>query len=178
MESLKAQCNLHENPKKNNPGRKRNNRDEKVAKELTEHERTEKTLLACMLAGKDAFYGIQRNPFYSKFNIFDSGSYAKCTHMLGEAYSISCEPDVKKLISSMDAADAELVIMAYEERSAISDPLITGMQCLKRLALRELESKAYETAQALKAQKDPEGRAELKTKLQELFRYINDIKKP
>ena len=37
-------------------------------------------------------------------------------------------------------------------------------------------SKAYETAQALKAQKDPEGRAELKTKLQELFRYINDIK--
>ena len=55
MESLKAQCNLHENPKKNNPGRKRNNRDEKVAKELTEHERTEKTLLACMLAGRMRF---------------------------------------------------------------------------------------------------------------------------
>ncbi len=178
LESLKAQCSLHESPKKNNPGRKRNNRDEKVAKELTEHERIEKTLLACMLSGKDAFYAIQCSPFYSRFNIFGSGPYAKCIHMLAEAYSVSCEPDVKKLISSMDAVDAELVIMAYEEHSAISDPLATGTQCLKRLALKEVESKAYETAQALKAEKDSKVQAELKSKLQELFRYINDIKKP
>ena len=132
--------------------------------------RAETALLSAMLASREA---AETAVSQDAMALMTTKAYRALANGIIAAYAMESEPNVAAIMAGMDATDAALAGAALREDVALSEPIQTVADCIRRIRRYDINQRIQELTQSLSdPQLSKEEKTACLTKIQNLNREI------
>lgn len=173
-ETLKEQGERPGKQEKNSNPAPRNNREVKEPGVVTERDRLEGLLLACICSGKPAFSSL----ISEAAPLIAEPAFAELLDQLGGAYASGGSADTAVLMSRLSPGSAETVAMALSAAgdAAEKDAAKLGADCIRTLRRLDAEDELKRVSESFSPAVGDEERARLNKRMSELMNTIRSLK--
>lgn len=145
LDAVEAQCGLVKPVETNNTAKNRNTRNKIREAKVTEPDRIEQTLLACMQASRE-------NTTYAAERMAEAGvtfsqeGFAGYADALLVAYSTSETPDMARLLAELPEQQAEAAAMAMTADPLEGEAASVIDDCVEKLRYKQINVRLKELA--------------------------------